>query len=367
MSDNVQRSLQAYYAQACPAKQGLQVKDLSSITAGWESEMYAFDVEYGPAEDRRREALILRLYPGDQAHAKAAHEFHSMRQLRQAGYPVPYVHMLERTNSPFGKPCVIMERIAGQVMGPLFSSARGEQQREILRRFCALFVQLHRLDWRPFVNDGARGATQGHIPDPRHLVAAFVDDEARDVTQGPYGFVDRSLRRAHDALAQFSLLGFRPIVAWLEERRDAVPCQQPALVHGDFHPNNILLRDDGSAVVIDWAGLQVSNARFDLAWTLLLTGTHGSVEWRDAILQEYERLVGAKVEQLEWFETFACLRRLRVVTVSLSEGAEKLGLRPDAVTRMQQQMGAIQQVYALLLERTGIRVAEVERLCAVWS
>jgi aminoglycoside phosphotransferase (APT) family kinase protein len=367
MSDTMQSSLQAYYARAFPAKQGLQVKDLSSITAGWESEMYAFDVEYGPAEDRQREALVLRLYPGDHAHAKAAHEFHSMRQLHQAGYPVPYVHMLERTNSPFGKPFVMMERIAGQVMGPLLSSARGEQQRELLRRFCTLFMQLHQLDWRPFVNDGARDATQVHIPDPRHLVAAFVDDGARDATQGPYDFVDRSLRRARDALAQFSLLGFLPIVAWLEERREAVPCRQPALVHGDFHPNNILLRDDGSAVVIDWAGLQVSDARFDLAWTLLLMSTHGSVAWRDAILQEYERLIGAKVEQIEWFETFACLRRLRVVAVSLSEGAEKLGLRPDAVTMMQQQMGAIQQVYTLLLERTGIRIAEVERLFAAFS
>jgi len=65
MSDTMLSSLQAYYAHAFPAKQELQVKDLSSITAGWESEMYAFDVEYGPAEDCRREALVLRLYPGD--------------------------------------------------------------------------------------------------------------------------------------------------------------------------------------------------------------------------------------------------------------------------------------------------------------
>jgi aminoglycoside phosphotransferase (APT) family kinase protein len=343
MSDNMQSSLQVYYACAFPAKQGLQVKDLISITAGWESEMYAFDAEYGPAEDRRREALVLRLYLGDHAPAKAAHEFHSMRQLHQAGYPVPYVHLLERTNSPFGKPFVVMERIAGQVMGPLFSSARGGHQRELLTRFCTLFVQLHRLDWRP-----------------------FVEDVANDATQGPYGFVDRALRRAHDALAQFSLMSFLPIVEWLDERREAVPCRHPALVHGDFHPNNILLRDDGSAVVIDWAGIQVSDARFDLAWTLLLVGTRGSVEWRDAILQEYERLVGAKVEQIEWFETFGCLRRLRVMTVALSEGAEKLGLRPDAVTRMQQQMGAMQQVYALLLARTCIRVTEVERLFAAF-
>jgi aminoglycoside phosphotransferase (APT) family kinase protein len=230
------------------------------------------------------------------------------------------------------------------VMGPLLSSVCEKQQRELLTYFCALFVQLHRLDWRPLVDTGAR-----------------------DATPGPYDFVERALRRVRDALAQFSLRGFLPIVAWLDERREAVSCLQPALVHGDFHPNNILLRDDGAAVVIDWAGLQVSDARFDLAWTLLLVSTRGSVAWRDAILQEYERLVGATVEQLEWFETLARLRRLRVLTVALSAGAEQLGLRPDAGTRMQQQMGAMHQVYALLVERTGMRVAEVERLFAAFS
>jgi aminoglycoside phosphotransferase (APT) family kinase protein len=344
MRDTMQSHLQAYYARAFPAKQGLQVTNLISITGGWESEMYAFDVAYGPAKDRRREVLVLRLYPGDQAYAKAAHEFHSLRHLHQVGYPVPSVHLLERTNAPFGMPFVIMERIAGQMMGPLLSSACGEQQRALLMYFCALFVQLHRLDWR-----------------------LFVDAGVRDATPGPYDFVERALRRVHDALAQFSLGGFLPIVAWLDERREAVPCRQPALVHGDFHPNNILLRDDGTAVVIDWAGLQVSDARFDLAWTLLLVGTRGSVAWRDAIRQEYERLVGATVEQLEWFETFACLRRLRVLTVALSAGADQLGLHPDAGARMQQQMGAMHQVYALLVERTGMRVAEVERLFAAFS
>src|SRR5215813_11401432 len=341
MSDHMQGCLQVYYARTFPAKQGLQVSNLVSITTGWESEIYAFDVEYGPAEARQCEALVLRLYSGDRAHAKAAHEFQSMQQLYKMGYPVPLVHLLERADSALGKPFVIMERIPGQVLGSLFSRSRGGPQAELLTRFCALFVQLHRLDWRP-----------------------FVDDVARDATPGPYGFVDRALRREHDVLARFSLRGFLPIIAWLEEGRDAVRCLRPALVHGDFHSNNILLRDDGSAVVIDWTELQVSDARFDVAWTLLLSRTYVSVEWRHRILQEYERLVGAKVEQIEWFETFACMRRLRMVTVALSEGAEKLGMRPDAVAMMQQQMRAIQLVYELLRERTGIRVAEVERLLA---
>jgi hypothetical protein len=86
--------------------------------------MYAFDVEHGPDEDRRREALVLRFYSGDHAHTKSAHEFQSMRQL-------------------------------------------------------------HRLDW-----------------------GFFVADVAHYETQGPYVFVDRTRRREHDALTQFSLWVF---------------------------------------------------------------------------------------------------------------------------------------------------------------
>jgi aminoglycoside phosphotransferase (APT) family kinase protein len=74
-------------------------------------------------------------------------------------------------------------------------------------------------------------------------------------------------------------------------------------------------------VVIDWTGLQVSDVRFDLAWTLLSMSPHGRMEWRNHLLQAYERLRRAKVQQIEWFETFACVRRLRMVIVSLSAGA----------------------------------------------
>jgi hypothetical protein len=61
----------------------------------------------------------------------------------------------------------------------------------------------------------------------------------------------------------------------------------------------------------------------------------------------------------------ACVKRLLSVVVSLSDGAEKLGMRPGAEAAMREQMGALHRVYDLLLERTGIRVAEVERLFAL--
>jgi aminoglycoside phosphotransferase (APT) family kinase protein len=341
MSGGMQSRLQTYCERAFPAKQGVRVSDLTSISAGWESDIYSFDVEHGSAEDRRREALILRIYPGDDAHEKSGREFHGMSQLHKAGYPVPQVLVLERENSPFGKPFVIMERIKGQMLWPLLFGSTGERQQELLTQFCDLFVQLHRLEWQ-----------------------LFVDDASKYDTGNPYTFVDRELSKFRRFLARFPQPGFVPVLEWLEARRDQVDCLRPSPIHMDFHPGNVLLRDDGSAVVIDWTGLDISDSRFDLAWTLLLVGTHEDEEWRDLVLQEYERLAGIRVEQIAYFDVAACARRLFSVVVSLSEGPEKLGMRPGAVSMMKQQMGSIKRVYDLLQERAGIRVSEVDRLLA---
>lgn len=349
MSNDVQSCLQAFYARNFPAMRGVRVSDVTSISAGWESDMYSFAVEYGPVGERQREQLILRVYPGDDAHDKSAHEFQGMSQLYKAGYPVPQVLVLEHEDSPLGQPFVIMEKIEGQVMWPLLFGSSGERQQELLTLFCGLFVQLHTLQWRPFVYAQDR---------------PLVDDVSKYDTGDPYALVDHELVKWRLYHARFPQPGFLPILEWLEARRDQVPCLRPAPIHWDFHPGNVLLRDDDSAVVVDWTGLDISDLRFDLAWTLLLVSTYEAVEWRDLILQEYERLAGVEVEQLAYFDVAACARRLLSVVISLSEGPEKLGMRPAAAVMMKQQMGAIKRVYDLLLERTGIEVPEIDQLIA---
>ena len=333
--------LQAYCARAFPARHGVRVSDLTNITIGWESEMYSFAVEYGPAGERQREELVMRIYPGRDAHHKSGREFHGMSQLHKVGYPVPQVLLLERDRSPFGKPFIIMEKIKGRVMMSLWASSPQEKQWELLTLFCKLLVQLHTLEWRPFVRDGARADTQD-----------------------TYAFVDCELDKRRSRLTRFPVAGFAPVMEWLEARRDQVPCLHPSLIHGDFHPDNILLRDDGSAIVIDWTQVGISDPRFDLAWTLLLASTHANVTLSDLMLQEYERLVGAAIEQLDYFQVFACLKRLYGVTASYSYGPENLGMRPDALATMGTLIDAFKKVYDLLLEKTGIRVTEVEKLFA---
>lgn len=335
----MQKRLQEFIAHAMPDRREPLVSEPVEISSGWESEIHAFALQHGEAEPRKREDLILRIYPGDDAYEKSAREFGGMRRLYEEGYPVPYVHALEREDSPFGKPFMIMDRVDGEMMWRQLDTAGPADRHKLLGQFSELFVRLHTMDWRPFVDEA----------EPFDAEDAFV-------------FVDRWLTTAGSAVKSFPEVDFRPVCDWLEERRDHLPCSRPSPVHQDFHPGNVIVLEDGSAVVIDWTAFSVTDPRFDLAWTLILTYAYAGSWMRDAILQEYERLSGAEVQQIETFELIACTRRLYDVATSLAQGAESRGMRPEAVEMMRQQMGATARVYELLAERTGIRLAGIERM-----
>ena len=115
--------------------------------------------------------------------------------------------------------------------------------------------------------------------------------------------------------------------------------------------------------MIDWTQIEVSDARFDLAWTLVLMGSMAERDY-DLILQEYERQAGEQVRGLAWFEVAACLKRLFSVIISMDEGAEKLGMRPGAEAQMREHAGPLRGVYAMLRERTQDVFPEIERFLA---
>jgi aminoglycoside phosphotransferase (APT) family kinase protein len=357
VNDDMQDRLAAYCARAFPDREKLRVTQVNQISDGWESDMYAFTVESGPAGARQSQELVLRVYPAEDARAKSVREFRGMRLLHDAGYPVPRVLVLERENSALDRPFVIMERVQGQMMWPqLFGAPEGEKQ-ELLTLFCKLFVRLHTLEWRPFVCAQDKPFASDHDRSLQKCLAAYEGGNR-------YALLNREIDRLGFLLARFPVRGFMPIVEWLDQRRDLVPCQRPSVVHLDYHPGNILLGEAGSATVIDWTQVDVSDHRFDLAWTLMLVSTYEGEVWHQRILGEYERLAGARAEQFEIFEVFACVKRLYTVAAASTFGPATVGLRPSAETIMRRQMGTARSAYELLVDRTGIEVPEIEEWLA---
>ncbi|MGD0005711.1 MAG: phosphotransferase [Anaerolineaceae bacterium] len=339
MPDDYLPLLQSYFATAFPEHEEPMLTDLVSLNAGWESDVYSFTATRGPAGQRVREELILRIYPGNDAYEKSGKEYHALALLRSADYPVPRVDKLERDASPFGKPFLIMERVPGRPMWHMMFHSAPWTRKKLMRLFCGLFVRLHAIDWR------------SRVPNPAEFEPG-----------GPYGVVERQLASWQEVIGpgMGGIGGFAANWEWLLAHQHDVISDRAAPVHWDFHPGNLLLKKDGSAVVIDWTGFDLTDYRFDLAWTLLLIGCNEDPKWREPALREYERQAGCKVEGLEFFDVAACVRRLVSVIISVTYGAEQLGMRPGAEAIMRSQAPSLARVYDLLLQRTGLPIKEVE-------
>jgi len=335
--DRIQSGLLSLYGVEFPSKER-KVIDLARISDGWETDVYSFAVEHGADAEQKRDELILRIYPGENATQKAEHEFSTMKQLGEVGYPVPRVLLLEQNSALLGRPFVIMERIIGRSMGVISDESPIERKLELLTQFCRMFADLHTLDWRPFA------------PDPSLY-------ETRDMSE----IVGRQISQWQDTVDAFQISAFDSVFSWLREQLPDVRCGTPSVLHMDYHPYNILMREDGAAFVIDWTSSDISDYRLDLAWTLLLMSTYGSPESAKFVLDEYGRAAGHSIEQIAYFEVVACLRRLFSILISLGAGAEKLGMRPGAEAMMK-DVGHIESVYALLREKTRISIPEIDEL-----
>lgn len=62
-------NFQNYLAASWPGRKNPRIASFGRLNAGWESDLYAFDLESGSVDDLVVESLILRLYPGDGAQA----------------------------------------------------------------------------------------------------------------------------------------------------------------------------------------------------------------------------------------------------------------------------------------------------------
>ncbi len=325
-----------------PGLRSQRVLDLQRISDGWECDVYRFDLAGETQTGPERRQLILRLYLGNGAEPKAKWEFRVLRSLAEAGYPVPRVDTVVAENSPLGHPFTLMERVDGTILGRAMMDADSAAERQrYLSLFCELLVRLHQIDWRPFVAD----------PDDYRADAAL----------------QRWVNGMRGLLHELGTHDFDDAFRWLEVRAPEIAPGRLAVAHWDFHPWNVLLRADGTPAVIDWTTSEVTDSRFDLAWTLLLVTSAAGEKTRSAVLKGYERLVGQPVIDLEFFEVATALRRISSMVVSLLVGSEAFGMRAGAEVQMRENLTHLSTAYALFQSRTGLSLPAAEAVLAQGS
>lgn len=327
----LEQYLQAKYRD----KKGLSIISLDKLRDGWESDNYLLSIEYGEFH-RTLVKWVWRIYSGLGSQAKAEREYTSMKKLFAAGYPVPQVFLLESEDSPVDRPFIIMEYIQGEMMWEMLELADAYEQARLIDQFCQLFARLHELDWRQF-------------------------DDSLPIGD-PFTYIDQWLENAHRVLDNFPQVDASQFLEWVTQRRERYACKRPSPTHQDFHPGNVLVSEGDQPFVIDWTSFEVTDPRFDLAWTLILAHAYGMPGLRDQIFQGYQRYAGMLVEKIEAFEAIACARRLLDVTVSLTQGAQNMGMNPQATERIRANMEPHKRVYRLFYERTGLQNKAFENL-----
>jgi aminoglycoside phosphotransferase (APT) family kinase protein len=323
-----------YLSSIYEERSDIHVYNLQNITSGWETEIWAFDVDWTENGEKWFQKLVARIYPGKNAAKKAERESSTMKILVELRYPVPEVHIVELDSQYFGQPFIIMDRIEGTTIDDRLH----EDEDKWTEVFHHLFVNLHRLDWKKM------------HPNPSSIPS-----------NDPFFYIKTTIMDYEHQLGYFKKPELLPIIEWMRKRTSDVPCDKLSIIHGDFHTFNILVDKLDQPFVIDWGASSIADLRTDVAWTLLLSFAYDSRELRNRILSGYESTLGSDLEQIEYFEVLATLRRLIDVTSSFEIGADERGLRPEAVQMMKETAGHIDRVRQRLLELTNISIPEIDR------
>jgi aminoglycoside phosphotransferase (APT) family kinase protein len=192
--------------------------------------------------------LVIRVSPaGRDDREKTRQEYGALVVAHRHGVLVPKPLYVGET--PGGQTFMVMERIAGDsnprqlLTGAGFEEARAKVPADLARELAAI----HRIPAAEVSDLGLHHAAPGE--DALQHEWQRLEDQFRDVALNPYPAVEFALR-------------------WVR-RNIATLAPQPRplhLVHGDFRIGNMMYDEAGLTGILDWEGVHVGEAEFDITW-----------------------------------------------------------------------------------------------------
>ena len=97
----------------------------------------------------------------------------------------------------------------------------------------------------------------------------------------------------------------------LNTRLESMP-RHNKICHGDFNPSNVIIKEDGTAYVIDWAHVTQGNASSDAARTYLLFSIDGKTEVAEKYLNLFSEKSGIEKTNIQrWISIVAAAQKAK--------------------------------------------------------
>jgi len=306
--------------------ESIKISDVKRMEGGIAHDMYSFHLEYVEKAKSHSENLVLRMGDNEEALNR---EFRALEKLNSTSIPVPKVYDIGK--DMLGSFFIIMERVEGQNMGGGVMDGMTESEQEKLwLQFARILADIHMLDWE--------SAGFGFLNPP----------------VGEYGYIDQGLSpgREGEEAKYVESHGLTPVFDWLDEHKP--PSDHYVLLHEDYHPNNVLVQNGEIVAVVDWEGVSIGDAAFDVAEVplflkLINLPSEQFDNLVDMFLKHYEATTERELRNLDYYQILKAAhflfvflampdvdRELREVTLEICarQIEDMTGLRlPSSLTR----------------------------------
>lgn len=308
--------LRDYLSERLGAVDDIEVSGLGRSGAGSSRENWPFDVRWRDGDDSRELRLLLRRDPVAQVVETARSvEFGLLTALRDVPVPTPVVRWLDEDGGSLGRPGIIGDRYEGDAhrslltpKDPLRLGAAGQDA--LARELAVMLADIHAIDIRETGVD----AVLADLSRPAGEELRYWEQE-----------LDRAELEFHPAL--------RLTASWLRSHLPPLP-ERPVLVHGDYRPANVLVRDGRIEVVLDWELAHTGDPLDDLGWytTPLYRGEHFiASRWSvDDFVAAYTARSGRPVDPdaLRFWQVMAMFRLAVMAVTGIRAFVEDGAARP---------------------------------------
>lgn len=281
ITEDIRSEIHHHIISANPEFRDFQVGTFSQIIGGADTTIFKFDL----VSDSVTVPLILRMHrPG--CLGSAHREYQIMKDLYAAGLDIPRPYILLEKFSTLDRACIVMERIQGQLLSEqILSSYPGTRFDSLIRMYMKTMAKLHSFNWS------------------RHL--SFLDSDG--VSANPQLSIDYDLLMPRKRAKDYDIKELTQVISWLDDNR--IEKTEACLVHGDFHPLNIIVTDDSRLITLDWTNAKLADFRMDLGFAVV-AGESSGLDIREQMIAEYEAVTKKRVEQLEFFMVLSCLHNV---------------------------------------------------------
>ena len=275
----IERALTEYYGTKLRGSENIGISDVKRMEGGIAHGMYSFHLEYVEKAKSHSENLVLRMGGNEE---QLNREYQTLEKLNSTSIPVPKVHDMGK--DMLGSFLIIMEKVEGQNWEEGGDAGMTEsEQEELWRQFATILADIHMLDWE--------SGDFGFLGSP----------------VGEYGFIDQGLSpgREGEGAKYVESHGLTPVFDWLDEHKP--PSDHYVLLHGDYHPNNVLVQRGKIVAVVDWEGVSIGDAALDVAEVpliLKLTNTPSEQfdNMVDTFLKQYQDTTERELRNLDYYQ-----------------------------------------------------------------